>query len=84
MLPIAVVQDGLQKNNEISKDVTKTSKGGTWNLMLVNKENPIPENYDVNLVEVEGGVWHYRYVGQEAAKEIYERGICLEEYLEDL
>lgn len=25
--------------------------------------------------------WHYRYVGIEAAKEIYERGICLEEYL---
>lgn len=29
-------------------------------------------------------VWHYRYVGKEAAKEIYERGICLEEYLGDL
>ncbi|MDE7313807.1 MAG: M15 family metallopeptidase [Eubacterium sp.] len=27
--------------------------------------------------------WHYRYVGKEAAKEIYERGICLEEYLEE-
>ena len=26
--------------------------------------------------------WHYRYVGEEAAKEIYERGICLEEYFE--
>lgn len=25
--------------------------------------------------------WHYRYVGKAAAKEIYERGICLEEYL---
>ena len=24
--------------------------------------------------------WHYRYVGAEIAKEIYERGICLEEY----
>ena len=24
--------------------------------------------------------WHYRYVGEEAAREIYERGICLEEY----
>ena len=24
--------------------------------------------------------WHYRYVGEKAAKEIYERGICLEEY----
>lgn len=28
--------------------------------------------------------WHYRYVGKEAAQEIYERGICLEEYLEQL
>ena len=26
--------------------------------------------------------WHYRYVGKEAAKEIYEKGLCLEEYLE--
>lgn len=25
--------------------------------------------------------WHYRYVGEEAAKEIMEKGICLEEYL---
>lgn len=25
--------------------------------------------------------WHYRYVGAEAAKEIMEQGICLEEYL---
>lgn len=25
--------------------------------------------------------WHYRYVGEEAAREIFERGICLEEYL---
>ena len=24
--------------------------------------------------------WHYRYVGAEAAKEIYEQGICLEQY----
>lgn len=26
--------------------------------------------------------WHYRYVGREAAREITEQGICLEEYLE--
>lgn len=26
--------------------------------------------------------WHYRYVGKEAAKEITEAGLCLEEYLE--
>lgn len=29
-------------------------------------------------------VWHYRYVGVEAATEMYEQGICLEEYLEGL
>lgn len=28
--------------------------------------------------------WHYRYVGKEAAKEIREQGICLEEYLESI
>ncbi len=28
--------------------------------------------------------WHYRYVGKEVAKEIYENGICLEEYLEQI
>lgn len=27
--------------------------------------------------------WHYRYVGKDAAKEIYESGVCLEEYLEN-
>ena len=26
--------------------------------------------------------WHYRYVGIEAAREIYEKGICLEEYIQ--
>ena len=28
--------------------------------------------------------WHYRYVGKEIAKEIYESGMCLEEYLETM
>jgi D-alanyl-D-alanine carboxypeptidase len=28
--------------------------------------------------------WHYRYVGTQAATEIYHRGICLEEYLREV
>lgn len=28
--------------------------------------------------------WHYRYVGKDAAKTIYEQEICLEEYLQEL
>ena len=31
---------------------------------------------------VSGEEWHYRYVGVEAATEMYEKGLCLEEYLE--
>lgn len=27
--------------------------------------------------------WHYRYVGKEAAREIMDKGLCLEEYLEE-
>lgn len=40
--------------------------------------------YPSNKSEVTGisyELWHYRYVGKEAAKEIYEQGICLEEYV---
>lgn len=28
--------------------------------------------------------WHYRYVGEEAACEIFEKGLCLEEYVKSL
>ena len=28
--------------------------------------------------------WHYRYVGKEAAREIHEQGLCLEEYLDQV
>ncbi len=28
--------------------------------------------------------WHYRYVGKEAALEIYSQGMCLEEYIDTL
>jgi D-alanyl-D-alanine carboxypeptidase len=37
----------------------------------------------VDLTGIDYEPWHYRYVGKEAAKEITERGICLEEYLAD-
>lgn len=38
-----------------------------------------PDKSDITGIVYEP--WHYRYVGREAAKEIYEKGICLEEYL---
>lgn len=46
------------KQQKTEEDHGNTQNAGTdepWNLMLVNKDNAIPDNYDVNLVEVEGG-----------------------------
>ena len=43
--------------------------------------------YDKTKVDITGIMyepWHYRYVGVEAAKEIKESGMCLEEYIEKL
>lgn len=42
--------------------------------------------YPPNKTEITGidyEPWHYRYVGKKAAAEIYEQGMCLEEYLEN-
>lgn len=36
----------------------------------------------VDITGIDFEPWHYRYVGTEAAQEIYQQGICLEEYLQ--
>lgn len=65
--------------------------GATYDVYLWLQENSYKYGfifrYPGNKTDITGTaeeVWHYRYVGKEAAKEIYEKGICLEEYLEDL
>ena len=35
----------------------------------------------VNITGISNEPWHYRYVGQDAARAITEQGLCLEEYL---
>ncbi len=37
----------------------------------------------VDLTGIDYEPWHFRYVGKEAAREITERGVCLEEYLNE-
>lgn len=42
------------------------------------------QRYPLNKEKITGiryEPWHYRYVGQEAAAEIYRTGVCLEEYI---
>lgn len=38
----------------------------------------------VGITGISNEPWHFRYVGQSAAEEIYKHGLCLEEYLEIL
>ncbi len=43
------------------------------------------KRYPEDKTEITGIInepWHYRYVGQKAAKEMYEKNLCLEEYIE--
>lgn len=65
--------------------------GATYDVYLWLQENSYKYGfifrYPGSKMDITGTaeeVWHYRYVGKEAAKEIYERGICLEEYVGDL
>lgn len=45
------------------------------------------QRYPENKTDITGTIyepWHYRYVGKDAAYEIYAKGLCLEEYIEKL
>lgn len=64
-------------------------EGATYDVFLWLQENSYKYGfifrYPDDKTDVTGTVeevWHYRYVGVEAATEMYEQGLCLEEYLE--
>ena len=58
-------------------DVGKWLKENSWKYGFILRFPKGKENITGVIYEP----WHFRYVGKEAAKEITERGICLEEYL---
>ena len=84
----------LPKILQSEKSFADTS--GEWNLILVDRNHYIPDNYQVELTELSNGKksrftditgisnepWHYRYVGTTVAKIMKEENLCLEEYLE--
>ena len=37
----------------------------------------------VHITGIQNEPWHYRYVGEQAAAEMYEQGVCLEEYIKN-
>ena len=63
--------------------------GATYDLYFFLQENNYKYGFifrypagKANITGIAEEVWHYRYVGVEAATEMYEQGLCLEEYLE--
>lgn len=63
--------------------------GATYDLYLWLQQNSYKYGFifrypgsKANITGTAEEVWHYRYVGKDAAKEIYEQGLCLEEYLD--
>ena len=70
-----------------SEDKIKQSPEVVWEWL---KENSYKYGFILRYTEekmeltgISPEPWHYRYVGKKAAKEIYEQGVCLEEYLEN-
>lgn len=68
-----------------SEDISRCSDEAVWDWLKEHcAEYGFILRYPADAVEITGiqhEPWHFRYVGQEAAKEIMERGITLEEYL---
>ena len=72
----------------INADTTKSSRDDVYNWLEENAHRyGFIKRYPSNKTDITGVInepWHYRYVGKEAASEIYSQGICLEEYIETL
>lgn len=79
-LAVDIVDRGYQSLTErqANTDEAKWLKENCWKYGFILR-------YPLDKTEETGIIfepWHYRYVGLEAAKEIMEQGICLEEYLD--
>jgi len=73
---------------DINQDVTLSTADQVYDFLAENAHHyGFILRYPPDKTEITGisnEPWHYRYVGREAAKEIYESGLCLEEYIAQL
>ena len=71
---------------DINADTSKCSSDAVYTWLADNAYRyGFIKRYPEDKVEITGAKnepWHYRYVGVEAAQEIQEKGLCLEEYIE--
>lgn len=77
----------IQGHSEHQIGLAVDINGATYDLYFWLQENCYKYGfifcYPGNKTDITGTaeeVWHYRYVGVEAATEMYEEGLCLEEY----
>lgn len=80
---LGLAVDIVDVNNQRLDETQESTETQKW-LMEHSWEYGFILRYPKGKSDVTGIIyepWHYRYVGKEAAKEIYERGVCLEEYL---
>lgn len=73
---------------DINADTSKCSRDDVYNWLLENSyKYGFIQRYPPGKTSITGVAnepWHYRYVGKEAAEEIHQSGLCLEEYVENL
>ena len=73
---------------DINADISKSSSQEVYSWLAENAhEYGFIQRYPADKTEITGisyEPWHYRYVGEDVANEIYEEGICLEEYIQKL
>ena len=72
----------------INADTTKSSSDDVYSWLAENAHKyGFIKRYPSDKTDITGVInepWHYRYVGKEAALEIYSQGMCLEEYIDTL
>lgn len=70
---------------DINADTEKSSSDAVYDWLAENGYRyGFIKRYPSDKTDITGIInepWHYRYVGREAAGEIYRQGICLEEYI---
>ncbi len=73
---------------DINADTTKSSSDDVYSWLAENAHKyGFIKRYPSDKTDITGVInepWHYRYVGKEAALEIYFQGMCLEEYIDTL
>lgn len=73
---------------DINADTTKSSSDDVYGWLAENAyKYGFIKRYPSDKTDITGVInepWHYRYVGKEAALEIYSSRICLEEYIDTM